>query len=81
MKLFVNGIPENYDDRDLREMFELYGPVESARVIMDRATRRSKGFGFVDFVREANAKEAMELLDGTSVYGRPFTVKIAEERT
>jgi len=81
MKLFVNGIPENFDDQDLREMFELYGAVESARVIFDRETRRPKGFGFVEFQRAQDGKEAMQLLDGTLVNGRQFTVKQAEERS
>ncbi len=80
MKLFVAGFPENMNDRDLREMFELYGKVLSARIITDRVTRQSKGFGFVEYERAGDAKEAMQLLDGTTIYDKPFTVKPAEER-
>ncbi len=69
------------DNRDLKEMFELYGTVTSAKVITDRETRRSKGFGFVEFARAADAQEAMQLLNGKTIHGLPFTVKPAEDRS
>ena len=48
MKLFVAGFPNDFDEIDLKEMFELYGEVISAKLVTDRATGRSKGFGFID---------------------------------
>ncbi|MBA4166385.1 MAG: RNA-binding protein [Chitinophagaceae bacterium] len=81
MKLFVAGLPEDMDNRDLQEMFELYGTIYSAKVIMDRASGKSKGFGFVEFAKAAEAQEAMQLLNGKTIYGLPLTVKPAEDRS
>ena len=50
MKLFVAAIPYDFDDVDLKEMFELYGEVNSAKVILDKETGKSRGFGFVDML-------------------------------
>ena len=57
MKLFVAGLPYDVDDQELQEMFETYGTVGSARVILDRETRKSRGFGFVEFANDDEAKE------------------------
>ena len=78
MKLFVAGLPSDMDHQDLREMFELYGTVLSAKVVMDFNTRKSKGFGFVEMERAADAKEVMELLNGLMMAGRQLVVKEAE---
>lgn len=80
MKLFVAGLPEDMDNRDLQEMFELYGTVYSAKVITDRATRKSKCFGFVEFAKASDAQEAMQLLNGKTIHGQFLTVKPAEDR-
>lgn len=80
MKLFVAGLPEDMDNRDLQEMFELYGTIHSAKVITDRASGKSKGFGFVEFAKASEANEAMQLLNGKTIYGLPLTVKPAEDR-
>jgi len=80
MKLFVAGLPYDMDHRDLQEMFELYGTIKSAKVVMDHATRKSKGFGFVEFAKESEARETMELLNGKTINGKAFTVKPAEEQ-
>lgn len=80
MKLFVAGLPYDMDDLDLREMFELYGTVKSAKVVMDYATRKSKGFGFVEFTAEVTAREAMQLLNGKTIDGKPLVVKPAEDQ-
>lgn len=80
MKLFVTGLPEDMDHRDLQEMFELYGAISTAKVIMDHSTRKSKGFGFVEFVKASEALEAMALLDGKMIYGKLLRVKPAEEQ-
>ena len=80
MKLFVAGLPFDVDDQELQEMFETYGTVGSAKVILDRETRKSRGFGFVEFANDAEAKEAIKALDGGSLEGRQLTVKLAEDK-
>ncbi len=80
MKLFVAGVPYDFDDVDLKEMFELYGEVISAKVVMDRETGKSRGFGFVDMQEDADAKIAIETLDGASIKGKKMAVKQAEEQ-
>jgi cold-inducible RNA-binding protein len=81
MKLFVAGLPMDMDSTDLKEMFELYGSIVEARVVTDRATRASKGFGFVEFSNSAEATETMQLLDGKTIRGKTLVVKPAEERS
>lgn len=80
MKLFVAGLPYDLDDQELNEIFSDYGTVGSAKVILDRETRKSRGFGFVEFADAAHAQAAMEALDGAELSGRKMTVKQAEER-
>jgi len=79
MKLFVAGLPSDFDDVDLREMFELYGEVASARLIVDRETGKSKGYGFVEIPDETEAKMTIEALDGAGLKGgKRISVKEAE---
>jgi RNA recognition motif-containing protein len=81
MKLFVAGLPSDFDDVDLKEMFELYGEVRSAKIVMDRATGKTKGFGFVDMANKAEALETIEALDGAGLpRGKKIVVKEAEEQ-
>jgi cold-inducible RNA-binding protein len=81
MKLFVAGLPNDFDDVDLREMFELYGEVRSAKLVIDRATGKSKGFGFVEMANKAEAMETIEALDGAGLpRGKKIVVKEAEEQ-
>jgi len=80
MKLFVAGIPYDFDDVDLKEMFELYGAVNSAKVVMDRETGKSKGFGFVDMPDDTEARQAIETLDNASIRGKKMAVKEADEQ-
>ncbi|HZE84786.1 MAG TPA: RNA-binding protein [Puia sp.] len=80
MKLFVAGLTYDFDDVDLKEMFELYGEVSSAKVIMDRETGKSRGFGFVDMTNDNEAREAIETLDGANLKGKKMSVKQAEEQ-
>lgn len=77
MKLYVGNLPYNTDDSELRSMFESYGSVESARVISDRQTGQSKGFGFVEMSDDA-AQSAMRALDGQQHGGR--TLRVNEAR-
>src|ERR1700729_3692903 len=80
MKLFVAGLPYDFDDVDLKEMFELYGAVNFAKVVMDRETGKSKGFGFVDMPDETEARAAIETLDNASIRGKKMAVKEADEQ-
>jgi RNA recognition motif-containing protein len=81
MKLFVAGLPNDFDDTDLKEMFELYGEVKSARLVVDKATGKSKGFGFVDMPNKIEAQETIEVLNGANLSrGKKITVNEAEEQ-
>src|ERR1700677_1656469 len=80
MKLFVAGLPYDFDDVDLKEMFELYGAVNFAKVVMDRETGKSKGFGFVDMADDTEALQAIETLDNASIRGKKMAVKEADEQ-
>ena len=74
-KLFVGGLEYSTTDSQLEEHFAQSGKVVSAKVIVDRATGRGKGFGFVEMGSEAEAKTAMEKLDGSQLNGRAIAVK------
>lgn len=78
MRLFVAGLPYDMDSQDLKEMFELYGTVVMAKVVMDHATQKSKGFGFVEYSSAAEANEVIALLDGKMVGRKVLVVKPAE---
>lgn len=80
MKLFVAGLPYDFDDVDLKEMFELYGAVNFAKIVMDRETGKSKGFGFVDMPDDTEARQAIETLDNASIRGKNMAVKEADEQ-
>ena len=79
-KLYVGNLPYAVTDQDLDQMFSEHGSVESAKVIMDRDSGRSKGFGFVEFSSEEEAQAAIQALNGQSVDGRNLTVNIAKPR-
>lgn len=83
-KLFVGNLSFQISDMELKGLFEEYGDVTSAKVIVDRRTGRSKGFGFVEMSAEEQAKQAMEALNGADVKGRAINVNFArsqEERS
>lgn len=80
MKLFVAGFPIDFDDADLKDMFELYGAVTSAKFVTDRNTGKSKGFGFIEMSDNTEAIETIQLLHGTKMKGRQISVQKAEER-
>ena len=79
-KLFVAGLPYALTDDALRALFAEYGTVESAQIITDRDTNRSKGFGFVEFSDDTAAQAAIAGLNGKDMDGRPLTVNIAKPR-
>jgi RNA recognition motif-containing protein len=79
-KLFVGGLSWSTDDDGLRQAFERFGNLSDAKVITDRETGRSRGFGFVTFDDADAAKNAMTEMDGTSLQGRQIKVNEAEEK-
>jgi len=80
-KLYVGNLGYGVTDSDLSKMFEAHGTVESAQVIMDRDTGRSKGFGFVEMKTEQEAQAAIAALNGQDAGGRSLTVNEAKPRT
>jgi RNA recognition motif-containing protein len=80
MNIFVASLPFSADDDDLRQLFEQFGEVVSAKVIFDRERNRSKGFGFVEMADEAAGKTAISELHESSFEGRNIVVKAAEAR-
>ncbi len=79
-KLFVGGLSWNTTDDSLKTAFEAFGAVREARVILDRDTGRSRGFGFVTFESDDHAREAMNQMNGATVDGRTIRVNEAEDR-
>ncbi|TVQ90279.1 MAG: RNA-binding protein [Deltaproteobacteria bacterium] len=80
-KLFVGGLAWATDDHGLREAFEAHGDVTDCKVITDRDTGRSRGFGFVTFANDSDANEAMRLMEGTDLHGRTIRVNEAQQRS
>lgn len=74
MNIFVASLPFTLSEADLKESFEAYGPVDSVKIIMDKATGRSKGFGFVEMSNAEDAQRAIEGLNGATVGGRAIVV-------
>lgn len=79
-KLFVGGLSWDTNDQSLGEAFERFGPVIEAKVISDRDTGRSRGFGFVTFEAPADADKAMAEMDGAELDGRNVRVNVAEDK-
>ena len=76
-KLYVGGLPFSTTDAALEEIFSAHGTVESARVITDKFSGRSRGFGFVELSSSDEAQKAIEALNGTQLEGRTLTVNEA----
>ncbi len=76
-KLYVGNLPYSMDDAQLESQFSVIGKVDSARIITDRDTGRSKGFGFVEMSSDDEANKAIEQLNGTPLGGRNMTVSEA----
>ena len=79
-KLFVGGLSWNTNDNALKEAFSSFGEVTESRVITDRDTGKSRGFGFVNFSSSDDAKEAVSRMDGQELDGRNIRVNFATER-
>jgi RNA recognition motif-containing protein len=79
-KLYVGNLPYSMRDEDLNEAFSQYGTVTSAKVMMDRDTGRSKGFGFVEMGSDAEAQAAINGMNGQTLSGRALVVNVARPR-
>ena len=79
-KLFVGGLSWETTDSDLKKAFAPFGEITEAKVITERGTGRSRGFGFVTFAREEDAKTAISKMQGTNLDGRTITVNEAQEK-
>lgn len=77
-KLFVGNLPFSATDQSIKEAFSRCGTVESAKIITDRDTGRSKGFGFVEMSSDAEASDAISKLNGTELDGRAMSVSEAK---
>jgi RNA recognition motif-containing protein len=76
-KIYVGGLPYSVSEQDLSEMFAPYGTVESARIITDKITGQSRGFGFVEMSSEGEARNAIAALNSTQMNGRTLIVNEA----
>ncbi len=79
-RLYVGNLAWTVTDQDLQEAFSEVGQVDSSQVIMDRATNRSRGFGFVEMATEEAADAAVKKLNGRDIKGRPIRVNEAQAR-
>lgn len=80
MNIYVSNLSFNVNDEDLKSYFADYGEVSSAKVINDKETNRSRGFGFVEMPDDAAAQKAIAELDGATVDGRAIKVTVAKPR-
>ena len=80
MNIYVSNLSFNVQDEDLREFFTPYGDVSSAKVIMDKFTNRSRGFGFVEMPDDSAAQKAIDELNGKEVNGRSIAVNQARPK-
>jgi RNA recognition motif-containing protein len=81
MNIYVGNLPYSVTDDDLRTAFTEFGEVSSAKIIMDRYSGRSKGFGFVEMGNDTEAEEAIKSLDNSEMQGRNLRVNQAKPRT
>jgi RNA recognition motif-containing protein len=77
-KLYVGNLPDSATEQDLSDKFAAYGTVKSVKLITDRDTDRSRGFGFIEMMNEAEAQAAIDSLNGTDYDGRPMKVNEAK---
>lgn len=81
MNMYVSNLSFHTMEDDLRKLFEQFGTVSSAKIITDRDTGRSRGFGFVEMESDEEAKKAMNALHNKEIEGRPMSVSLAKEKT
>jgi RNA recognition motif-containing protein len=80
MNIFVGSLPWSIEEADLRESFEAYGAVDSVKIITDKFTGRSKGFGFVEMPSDDEGQKAIDELNGATVQGRAIVVNKSEPK-
>lgn len=80
MNIFVGSLPYRMQEGELSELFQEFGEVTAARIIKDRATGRSKGYGFVEMSDDDAAKRAIQELNGAEVGWRTIVVNVAQDR-
>ncbi|QHS54611.1 RNA-binding protein [Mucilaginibacter sp. 14171R-50] len=80
MNIFVGSLPYSLEEADLQELFEAYGEVSTVKIIIDRESGRSKGFGFVEMPDDEAAQKAISGLNGSEVSGRSIAVSQAEDK-
>lgn len=80
MNIFVGSLSYDVTENELREEFEVHGTVSSVKIIVDRDTNRSKGFGFVEMDNKAEAEAAIKTLNGKSIMGRTVAINEARAR-
>lgn len=81
MNIYVGNLPYSVRDQELRETFEAFGTVTAAEVIFDKRTRRSRGYGFVEMASEAEARRAIEALNGKELHGRELRVDASQSKS
>ncbi|MFN4315663.1 MAG: RNA recognition motif domain-containing protein [Chitinophagaceae bacterium] len=80
MNMYVSNLSFQVQEENLRELFESFGEVKSAKIITDRETGRSRGFGFVEMNSDDAANDAMTALNGREFEGRAISVSVAREK-
>lgn len=81
MNIYVANIPYSASEADFKSLFEQYGAVNSAKIVIDKLTNRSRGFGFVEMNDNATAKEAINGLNGSDFQGKTLVVNEARPKT
>src|SRR5687768_10490830 len=81
MNIYVANIPFKASEQELKELFEQYGEVSSAKIIMDKETQRSRGFGFIEMQDDSAARQAISKLNGFSFLGKELSVNEARPKT
>lgn len=80
MNLYIGNLHFEVSENDLTQLLEEFGPLTSVKLITDRDSGRSRGFGFVEFINTADGEKAIQLLNGKSLKGRPITIREASPR-
>jgi len=80
MNMYVSNLSFHTTDDNLRELFQKFGTVSSAKVITDRESGRSRGFGFVEMTADNEAREAIQALNNKEIEGRAMSVSVAKEK-
>jgi RNA recognition motif-containing protein len=80
MNIYVGNLSYNMSDEDLEKLFKPFGSVSEAKIVIDRDTRRSKGFGFVEMPNQTEGDEAIKQLDGKEIDGRNIKVNVAKPK-